>query len=93
MESLGTLRRSLRVRLDVTHQLTREISYGSENAACDDFALDAGKPDLDLVEPRRVGRREVELDVRVLVEEGFDLLRLVRRQIVQDNVDFAFRLA
>ncbi len=40
----------LGVRLDVTHQLTRKIAYGSENAACDDFALDAGKPNLDLVE-------------------------------------------
>jgi len=35
----------------------------------------------------------VEVDLRVLVEEGFHFLRLVRRQIVQDNVDLAFGLA
>ena len=45
------------------------------------------EPQLDLVEPGRIGRSEVQVDVSVLGEELLDLLRLVRRQVVGDHVD------
>src|SRR5229473_2685741 len=41
---------------------------------------------LDRIRPRRVRRRETQLDV-VLGAPGPDLLRLVRREVVQDDVD------
>ena len=83
----------LGVRLDVAHQLAGEIAYGGENTTCDHFALDACEPDLDLIEPGRVGRRKVELDIGVFVEERFDLVSLVCGQIVQDDMDLSLGLS
>ena len=67
----------LGVRLDVAHQLAGEIAYGGENTTCDHFALDACEPDLDLIQPGRVGRCEMQFHRRMVVEKRLDLLRLV----------------
>ena len=44
---------------DVPHQFSPQVGDGGEDAACDDVTLDLGEPQLDLVEPGRVSRREV----------------------------------
>lgn len=44
--------------------LRARFSDGGEHSAYDGFALDAGEPDLNLIEPRRVGWREVQTDFR-----------------------------
>src|SRR6266853_5099542 len=44
------------VLLDVTDQLSGEVGRRSEDSPSDDIALDFGKPDLDLIEPTRIGR-------------------------------------
>jgi hypothetical protein len=50
-----------------------------------------GEPDIDLVEPGAVGRREVEADI-VVAGQPTITLGLVRRQIVEDDVDFLARM-
>ncbi len=47
-----------------------------------------GEPEFDLIEPRGVGRREVELNARVRLEKRFDSLGFVRREVVADDVNF-----
>jgi len=49
------------VGVDVATELASHIRHGSENAARNDLAFDLGEPDLDLVEPRGIGRGEVKL--------------------------------
>ena len=68
--------------LDVTHDLAREVALGSEDAACDQVAFDLREPILNLVQPGRVGGREVQMDLRVIREELLNPTRLVGREIV-----------
>ena len=42
---------------DVVHELPAKIGRGGEDAAGDHVTLDLREPELDLVEPRAVGRR------------------------------------
>jgi hypothetical protein len=76
---------------DVLDELSAQVGDGSEDAACDDGALDLGKPQLDLVEPGRVSRREVQVDSGVEIQELGDLLGFVRRQVIGDYVDLLGR--
>ena len=50
---------------DVAHEFSLEVGDGSEYAARDDVALDLAEPQLDLVEPRGVGRSEVQMNLRM----------------------------
>ena len=50
-----------RVGVDVATEFASQIGDRGKNAASDDLALDFGEPDLDLVEPRGIGGREVKL--------------------------------
>ena len=78
---------------DVAHQLSLQVRHGSEHAASDDVSLNLGEPQLYLIEPRGVGRREVQANFWVRIQEIFDQRTLVRRQIVGDDSDlFATRL-
>ena len=72
---------------DVAHQLACKVLHRSEDAASDHVALDLGEPDLDLIQPRRVGRREVEVQSRMICEEALDVTALVDREVVEDDVD------
>ena len=85
--------RGLVVVADVSPNLAGKISHGGENAAREKVPFDLGKPELDLVEPRRMCRREVEMHVRVVEEERANRLGLVGGQIVRDDVNLeSFRL-
>jgi hypothetical protein len=46
----------------VAAELAGQIGDGGEDAAGDDFALDFGEPQFDLIEPGGVGGSEVETD-------------------------------
>ena len=48
-----------RISADVAHQFSGKIFDGGEDAASDRLAFDAREPNLDLIEPGRVGGREV----------------------------------
>src|SRR5688500_7867891 len=77
------------VMADVAADLASEIGDGGEDAAGNDVTLDLGEPELDLVEPGRVGRSEVKTDVGVMSEEVANALRLMGREVVDDDVDLA----
>src|SRR5207249_1430415 len=79
--------RCLVVVSDVRANAAREIGYRREDASSQQVALDLRKPQLDLVEPRRIGRAEVQPDLRMVDEEGANGLCLVGRQVVEEYVD------
>ena len=72
---------------DVGHDPARQVFAGRKDAAMDQVALDLGEPQLDLIEPRGVGRCGVKVNVGALFEEVADALPLMRRKIVEDDVD------
>jgi len=70
------------------HQFALQILHRSEDAARDNIALDAREPVLHLIEPRRVGWREVQAHVAMCIEEVGDPLRLVAADVVADDMNF-----
>lgn len=80
--------RHLDVSPDVAHELALKVGHRGEDAPVDHLALDLGKPDLHLVQPRGIRRREVELHFGIRLQESFHGGRLVRRKVVQDDVNF-----
>ena len=82
-----------RVGVNVAAESAGQIRYGCENTAGDDITLDFSEPDLDLVQPGRIGGREVELNLGMRLQEIADCLGLVRREIVEDDVDLLLRPA
>ena len=72
---------------DVAHELSLQIGHRGKDAASDDVTLDLGEPQFDLVEPRAVGRSEVQVNLRMLGKEGLDQFGLVSREIVGDDMD------
>src|SRR5271157_6215030 len=81
------------VGVDVASEFASQVGNRGEDAARDDLAFDLGKPDLDLVEPRGVGGWEVKPDSGMLLEEVTDRLSLVRREVVEDDVNLLSRRA
>ena len=75
------------VLADVAHELALEVWHRGEDTSGDHVALDLGEPELDLIEPGRVGGGEVQVDIAVLCKELADLLGLVGCQVVGDHVD------
>jgi hypothetical protein len=47
---------------DVAQQLPLQIRDGSEYPSRDDVAVDLAEPQLDLIQPGRVGRSEVQVN-------------------------------
>ncbi|SPK77026.1 protein of unknown function (plasmid) [Cupriavidus taiwanensis] len=79
------------VLTDIAHQLAIQVLHRSEDASCDHIALNARKPVLDLIEPGRVGRRVVHVNVGVFAEEVAHALCLVTAHVIADDMDFLLR--
>ena len=77
------------VLLDVADELSRQIGFGSEDSSSNDSALNFGKSDFDLVEPTRIGRRVMEPNCRIGVEELKNTLGFVRAQVVGHDMNFS----
>src|SRR5688572_20176650 len=77
------------VARDVATNLFGEVGQRREDAPREEVSFDLGKPELDLIEPRGIGWREMQMDLRMRVEKGLDLLRLVCREVVDNNVNLA----
>ncbi len=75
------------VLADVAHELAPQICSRGEDAAIDEVAFDLAEPQLDLIQPRGVGRREVQAHVLVQREELAHPLGLMRGEVVEDDVD------
>src|SRR5215210_498874 len=91
--SVGPFERnsSFVVVAEVAHDLALEISLGAKDAAGDDFSLELGEPELHLVEPGGIGGREVQVNLRMLLQESLDRLGFVGRKIVEDHLDLPSR--
>src|SRR5262245_2559934 len=79
--------RRIVVLADITHEFPLQIGHRGEHAAGDDIALDLGEPELDLVEPGRIGRGVMQMHVRMPDQEILDTLGLVCREVVADDVN------
>jgi hypothetical protein len=77
------------VAMDITTNLASQVGDGGENAARLQVSLDFGKPQFDLVQPGRIGRREVQLHMRMREQEGAHGLGRMGREIVRDDVNRA----
>jgi hypothetical protein len=75
------------VMADVAHDFAMEIAFRVEDATGDEIPLDFREPDLDLIEPRGVGRGVMELDVGMGAQEVFDDFGFMSRKVVSDDMD------
>src|SRR3984893_10134266 len=74
---------------DVTHELARQVVDRGEDPAGDDLAFDAAEPEFDLIEPRRIGRSKMQVQLWMIGQELCDPLCLMGREVVGDDVDLA----
>jgi len=70
----------------VAHLARRRVARSLEGRPFED-----AEPDLDLVEPRRVGRGEVEMDVP-MADQPAVVLGLVGTEVVEHDVDLELRI-
>ena len=77
------------VLADVTDQLSGEVGCRSEDSPSDDIALDFGKPDLDLIEPTRIGRSVMDPNRWIGLEELENMLGFMCAQVVGDDVNLS----
>lgn len=76
---------------NVAHQFLGKVFDRREDTSRDDVALNLGEPEFDLVEPRGVGRREMQMHLRVGLQKFGDPRGLVRREIVRNHMNFQAR--
>src|SRR6266404_560446 len=82
------------VLLDVTDQLSEQVGRGSEDSPSDDIALNFGKPDLDLIEPTRIGRGVMDPYGWIDLEELENILGFMCAQVVGHDMNLStLRLA
>ncbi len=63
-----------------------QFTHAGEHAAIQRAALELGEPPFDGIEPRRTGGREVKVHPRMLCKPFVELARLVRAQVVQNDM-------
>src|SRR5204863_231501 len=82
-----------RVGIDVATKFASQVGDGSENATGNDLRFDLSEPDLDLVQPGRIGRGEVKLHARMLCEELSNRLRFMSGEVVDNDMNLLPRRA
>ena len=75
------------VQPDIAHDLPFQILLRCKDAARDEIALDLRKPEFHLVEPGGVGRREMQVDGRMVLQERLHLFGFVRREIIEYHMN------
>ena len=78
------------VMADRAHDLLVEVGLGFEDAACNEVSLDLGEPDLDLIEPRGIGRGVMELDVGMGAQKSLNGCSFMSRKVVGDDMNMGF---
>ena len=53
----------------LAEEFAAQIGNRGEDAAVNDFSLESGKPDFDLIQPGAIGGGEMEFHVRMAVQE------------------------
>ena len=74
---------------DVTKDFSSEIVDGGKDASGNDLPLDLGKPDFDLVKPRRIGGGKMNADLGMMGQKVLDELGFMGREVIRDDVDLA----
>ena len=74
--------------MNVVSYLPRQVRDGSENTARQKVTLDFGEPQFHLVQPGRIRWSEVEANLGVIGEELLNGFGLVRREIIENDVNF-----
>ena len=74
------------MELQVVHDRALQVGHARKGAAPDALLRDQGEEPLDQVEPRSRGRREVQVEARLLRKPSPHPRVLVRRVIVPDQV-------
>ena len=77
--------RRLVVVPDVPANLPREVSHGRKDAPGEEISFDLREPEFDLIEPRRVRRREMQPHIGVRDQERAHRLGLVRGEIIENH--------
>ena len=72
---------------NITNEFLREIFHGSEDASRNNIAFDFRKPEFNLIQPRRIRRRVMDMNATMTLEELFNAFRLVSREIIDDHVN------
>ena len=75
---------------DIAHDLAVEVGLGFEDAASNEVSLDLGEPDLDLIEPRGIGRGVMESDVGMGAQKALNGCRFMSRKVVGDDMNTGF---
>ena len=81
-------RGSFIVVANITQQFGAQVRQRVKNTARDHLPLNFGEPVFDLVEPGGIGRGEVNADVGIRYQKSIHQLRLVRRKVVGNDMDF-----
>jgi len=77
----------------VAQDLAHQVEDGAEDAPAEAISGDKAEPDFHLVPPRGIGRCEMELHVRMTLAPGAHGRGLVRREVVQNQVNLFPSLA
>lgn len=72
----------------VAHELARLVANRGEDAARDHLTFDPCKPDFNLIEPGRIGRREAQVDVGMVGQKRLHRGCLMGGQVIEDDVNF-----
>ncbi len=81
------------VEPDIGHQFAHQVGDGAEDAPTDAFTGDHAQPDLHLIQPGRIGGREMELHLGVALQPGSHRRRLMRREVIKDQMNLFSPLA
>ena len=77
------------VAANIPANASSEIVDRGKDATCQEIALNFGKPEFDLIQPRRIGRRKVQPHLGIVEQETAHGLSFVRGQIIEDHVNLA----
>ena len=75
---------------DIAHDLAVEVGLGFEDAACNEVSLDLGEPDLDLIEPRGIGRGVMEFDVGMGAQKALNGCSFMSGKVVSYDMNVGF---
>src|ERR1700726_2348123 len=77
------------VAMEISTNLASQVGDGGKDAARQEVPLDLREPELDLIQPGRIGGREMQPNVRMREQERANGLGLMRREIVGDHVNLS----
>lgn len=76
---------------DIAFNAIDQLAHVFEGSTSDSLLCDQAKPALHLIEPARIGRREVHVIPRVFGQPCLDLRVLMRSVVIDDQMHVKFR--